>query len=141
VEPLATTPVVLLGEARAAGLTVEADGDRLVVRGTKSQGQVVDRLLAHKAGVLAVLASEAHEVAWRIEIMAMQIPAIGTIPFLVARPNHAGPADCLSCGDPMEAGQRYKCRACAEAARRVVVADEAERAARSARKEVSREPA
>ena len=130
-EPLVTTPVVLLAEARTAGLTVGADGDRLVVRGTKSQTSLVERLLADKAGVLAVLAGEREaEVAWRVAVMAPQVPATGTIPVLVARPNVAGPADCLSCGDPMEAGQRYRCLACGEAARRVVAADEAKLAAR-----------
>ncbi len=128
-EPLATAPAVLLAEARAAGLTVEADGGRLVVRGSKAQGALVQRLLADKAGVLAILAEEWEaEVAWRVAVMAPQIPATGTIPFMVARTCQAGPADCLSCGDPREAGQRYRCRACAEAARRVVAADEAERA-------------
>jgi len=133
VEPLVTAPAVLLEEARAAGLTVEADGDRLVVRGPRERGALVRRLLADKAAVLAGLADEQEaEVAWRVAVMAAHIPATGTIPVLVARPNQAGPPDCLGCGDPMEAGQRFKCRACAEAARRVVAADEAERAARRA---------
>lgn len=132
-EPLAADPAVLVGEARATGLTVVADGDRLVVRGTKAQGALVERLLADKAGVLAVLAGEwKAEVAWRVTAIAPQIPAAGTIPFLVARPCKAGPADCLRCGDPMEAGQRYACRACGEAARRAVGEHEAEvRAARA----------
>ena len=130
-EPLAAVPAVLLAEARATGFTVRADGERLVVRGPTAQKALVDRLLADKAAVLAVLAAEEEaEVTWRVAVMAPQIPATGTIPFLVARPCQAGPADCLSCGDPMEAGQRYLCRACAEAARRVVAADEAARAAR-----------
>lgn len=133
-ELVATDPAVLLGEARAAGFTVRAEGDRLVVRGPTSRRDLVDRLLADKAGVLAALAGEAEaEVAWRVVVMASQVPATGTIPFLVARPCQPGPVDCLSCGNPMEAGQRYVCRACAEAARRVVAADEAERAARRAK--------
>ncbi|CAA9257009.1 MAG: hypothetical protein AVDCRST_MAG54-2276, partial [uncultured Actinomycetospora sp.] len=75
------------------------------------------------------------EVAWRVAVMATQVPAIGTIPVLVARQCEAGPAGCLSCGDPMEVGQRYVCRACAEAARRVVAADGAERAARRTKRD------
>ena len=133
-EPLATAPAVLVEQARAAGLTVVADGDRLVVRGTKAQGTLVERLLADKAAVLAALADEHEaEVAGRVAVMAPQVPATGTIPFLVARPCQAGPTDCLSCGDPTEAGQRYRCRACAEAARRVVAAASAARAARRER--------
>ena len=130
-ERLATDPTDLLEEARAAGFTVVADGERLTVKGPTSRRDLVDRLLADKAGVLAALAGEGEaEVAWRVAEMAPQIPATGTIPVLVARQCEAGPVDCLSCGDPMEAGQRYVCRACAEAARRVVAADEAERRAR-----------
>jgi len=134
VEPLATTPAALLAEARAAGLTVLAEGDRLIVRGAKERGALVQRLLADKARVLAALAKEVEAaVAWRVAVMAPQVPTTGTIPFLVARQNTAGPADCLSCGDTREAGQRYVCRACAEAARRVVAADEAERVTRRAK--------
>ena len=130
-ERLATLPADLLEEARAAGFRVRAEEDRLVVRGPTAQKTLVDRILADKAEVLAVLADEAEaEVAWRVAVMAPQIPATGTIPFMVARTCQTGPADCLSCGDPMEEGQRYVCRACAEAARRVVAADEAERKAR-----------
>jgi len=126
-----TSPIVLLGEARAAGFSVRAEEDRLIVKGPTIRRDLVDRILADKAGVLAALAEGAEaEIAWRVSVMAPQIPATGTIPVLVARRNAAGPADCLSCGNPMEAGQRYVCRACAEAARRVVAADEAERAAR-----------
>lgn len=128
-EPLATHPAVLLAEARVAGLKVVADGDQLVVRGSRDQGALVERLMADKAGVLAALADEA-EVAWRVAAMAAQVPVTGTLPILETRPCKAGPTDCLSCGDPMEAGQRYRCRACAEVARRAVAADEAARAAR-----------
>ena len=132
-ERLATHPTVLLEEARAAGFTARAEGELLTVKGPTSLRDLVDRLLADKAGVLAVLAEEGEaEVAWRVAVMAPQVTATGTIPILVARPNAAGPPDCLGCGDPMEVGQRFKCRACAEAARRVVAADEAERSARRA---------
>ena len=128
-ERLAVSPTDLLEEARAAGFTVLAEGDRLVVNGPVAQKELVDRLLADKAGVLAALADgQDTEVAWRVAVMAPQVPATGTIPFLVVRPCQAGTADCLSCGDPMEAGQRYVCRACAEAERRVVAADQAARA-------------
>lgn len=133
-ERLVATPAsLLLAEARVAGFVVHADGERLVVRGPTNRRDLVDRLLADKPKVLAALAGEVEaEVAWRVAAMAPQVPATGAIPFLVARECQAGPTDCLSCGDPMEAGQRYACRACAEAARRVVAADEAARAARRA---------
>ena len=49
--------LTLLSEGRAAGLTVIADGDRLVIRGPKSADAVARRLLAHKAVILALLAA------------------------------------------------------------------------------------
>jgi hypothetical protein len=47
----------LLQEARAAGLKVEADGDRLLVRGPKAAELVALKLGAHKPAILAALAS------------------------------------------------------------------------------------
>lgn len=47
--------VKLLEEARAAGLRVRAQGDRLIVRGPKSAEPVAKALLAKKAEVLALL--------------------------------------------------------------------------------------
>jgi hypothetical protein len=45
----------LLHEARAAGLEVRADGDRLVVRGPRSAEAMALQLLAHKREVLQAL--------------------------------------------------------------------------------------
>jgi membrane-associated PAP2 superfamily phosphatase len=50
--------VTLLSEGRAAGLTIMADGGRLVIRGPRSADAVARRLLAHKAVVLATLAAD-----------------------------------------------------------------------------------
>jgi len=47
--------LTLLTEAWAAGLSVHADGARLVIRGPKSADAVARRLLAHKAVVLPAL--------------------------------------------------------------------------------------
>lgn len=47
--------IALLGEARAAGLTVDADDGRLRIRGPASAGDVARRLLDHKADVLRAL--------------------------------------------------------------------------------------
>lgn len=48
----------LLAEAREAGLTVEADGDVLRIRGPGRLGTLARRLLHHKPEVLAVLRSD-----------------------------------------------------------------------------------
>src|SRR5262249_26773902 len=46
----------LLDEARAAGLAVAIDGDRLVVRGPRRAESVARKLLANKREVIAALA-------------------------------------------------------------------------------------
>ena len=52
--------VALLAEARAAGLTVQADGDRLVIRGPRRCDALARSILAHKADVMALLAFPIH---------------------------------------------------------------------------------
>lgn len=49
--------MTLIAEAKAVGLVVLADGEKLIVRGPKSAGAVALRLLEHKADVMAVLGS------------------------------------------------------------------------------------
>lgn len=56
---------MLLGEARAAGLSVWAEGDRLVIRGPKEAEPVARLLLERKPVVLAALATE-RPYAWRL---------------------------------------------------------------------------
>jgi hypothetical protein len=46
----------LIQEARAAGLSVAAAGDRLVIRGPRQAEPVARKLIAHKSKVLAALA-------------------------------------------------------------------------------------
>ena len=50
--------MTLLAEARAAGLIVLSDGDRLVIRGLRSAEAIARRLLAHKADVMKALVDE-----------------------------------------------------------------------------------
>ncbi|MDQ3779195.1 MAG: hypothetical protein M3354_01420, partial [Chloroflexota bacterium] len=45
-----------------------------------------------------------------------QVPLRGAIPFLVARAHTSQPGCCLSCGDPLGTGQRYRCGPCVQAA-------------------------
>ncbi|MEE9297191.1 MAG: hypothetical protein V3W34_19805 [Phycisphaerae bacterium] len=59
--------VALLAEARAAGLTVRADGDRLVIRGPRRCAELAQSILARKPDVMAALAEwgdAAAAVAW-----------------------------------------------------------------------------
>jgi hypothetical protein len=51
--------LTLLQQARAAGLTVLAQGDRLCIRGPRRAEALARQLLDHKVAVLAALATEA----------------------------------------------------------------------------------
>jgi hypothetical protein len=50
--------LALLQEARAAGLTVQADGERLRVRGPRGAESLAQQILVHKADVLSALAAK-----------------------------------------------------------------------------------
>lgn len=108
-----------LAEARAAGLTVHADGDRLVIRGPGSADAVAQKLLQHKSEVLAEL-HRAEAVEWRRAAMTPQVPRHGSIPFLIARDVAPQGGHCLSCGEPLDAGRLMRCGLCVEAAELVL---------------------
>ncbi len=111
---------VVLDESRAAGLEVRAEGGRLVVRGPRTQEGLARRLLERKAEVLALLAADEAEVAWRLEAMRPQVPPRGPIPVLVARDAPVPAGCCISCGDGLREGRRFRCSPCAQAAGRVL---------------------
>jgi hypothetical protein len=110
----------VLTEARAAGLQVLATDERLVVRGPRVQEALARQLLEAKPAVLALLAAEEAEVAWRIAAMRPQVPRCGPIPFLVAREVEVDPGRCLSCGDALRSDQRVRCGYCVRAAQAVL---------------------
>ena len=105
-----------LAEARAAGMEVRAEPGRLVVRGPRSRAELARRLLDRTAEVLALLAAEDAEVAWRAAAMRPQVPRRGPIPFLRARNAVPRTEGCLSCGGALDEGQTYCCAPCAKAA-------------------------
>ena len=107
--------VTLLADAQAAGLSVHAAGDRLVVRGPRAAEHLARRLLARKEEVLPLLHAEAAEIGWRAAALRPQVPPSGPIPFLIARDSVGANGRCLSCGDPLEAGAQYRCRWCVRA--------------------------
>jgi hypothetical protein len=114
--------VPVLDQARTVGLEVRVEADRLVVRGPRRHEAIARQLLAHKPAVLALLAEEEAEVAWRVAAMRPRMPSQGPIPFLVARDVRPEQGGCLSCGDSLPPGRTYRCRPCADAAWRVVYA-------------------
>ena len=75
----------VLAEARAVGLEVRAEADRLVVRGPRLHEAIARQLLEQKPVVLALLAEEEAELGWRVAAMRPQVPLRGPIPVLVAR--------------------------------------------------------
>ena len=57
----------LLDRARAAGLTVLADGDRLIVRGPQTAEALAHELLTHKTEILAILHNPAIDYAQAVQ--------------------------------------------------------------------------
>jgi hypothetical protein len=105
----------VITEARAAGLDVRAEADRLVIRGPRIQEHLARQLLDQKPRVLAVLEAEHAEITWRITVMRPQVPARGPIPVLSARAVESAPGCCTSCGDPIIPPHRYRCEPCVRA--------------------------
>jgi hypothetical protein len=112
--------LTLLAQARSAGLAVAVAGDRLVVRGPRAGEAVARRLLARGRDVAAAVAAEAGAIAWRVEVLRPRVPAQGAIPFLVVRDGDPAPGCCLSCGEPLQPGARYRCLACVKAVEAVL---------------------
>ena len=112
--------VSLLAEARAAGLEVRAEADRLVVRGPRSGAALAERLLEQKAEVLDLLSDEDAEVAWRVAAMRPRVPTTGPILILVVRETTLGPGRCVSCGDALGPDRPYRCAPCSVATRLVL---------------------
>jgi hypothetical protein len=90
--------VTLLVEAQAAGLTVSAEDDRLVIRGPKSAEPLALRLLAQKAEVLRALRqAPASQDAQGLEcVISVKSP---------------GDAGCTRCGSPLAPDNSLYCNA------------------------------
>src|SRR5690349_25111211 len=108
--------MTLLDEARAAGLIVTTRGGDLIIRGPGRTEPLAQRLLQRKAEVMALLAAEDAAIAWRRDAMAGQLIEHRPVPVLVARRTPDLPDHCLSCGDPLSDGVRFRCDACIIAA-------------------------
>ena len=62
------------------------------------------------------------DVAWRADGMRGQVPATGTIPILLARPEarSSPPGTCISCGEQLAAARRFRCAPCVRAVEQVL---------------------
>ena len=105
-----------LAEARAAGLEVRVEADRLVVRGPRSREGLAQQLLERKGEVLALLAAEDAEVAWRVAALRPQVPKRGPIAVLTVRDVPPEWGRCVSCGGRLGDGRTARCEPCARAA-------------------------
>jgi hypothetical protein len=114
----------VLREAQAAGLLIQAEGDRLLVRGPQRLQAVAQEVLRHKLEILALLATEHDEIAWRVTRMREQILPGKPIPFLVAQASPEGPGQCLSCGEELAPEERVRCQWCVRAAQQALGWDE-----------------
>ena len=110
----------VLVEARAVGLEVRAETDRLIVRGPRRHEAIARELLVQKLAVLDLLAEEETALAWRVEAMRAQVPQRGPIPVLVAREVAIIPGHCFSCGESLAPGRTVRCAVCIRAAQRVL---------------------
>lgn len=113
------TPFRLYAELRARGVALAADGDCLVTEGVLTDDDRA-RIRALKPALLAIVADPASEVAWRVAAMRPHATPAGPVPLLVARPGQPRPGRCVSCGDALDGGRRYRCGPCARAAEAVL---------------------
>lgn len=115
-------PLTLIAQARAAGLELWTEGDRLKVRGPREAEPIVAQLRDQKPAVMALLAAGDMEVQWRLAAFRERIPAHGPIwpPRLRDTPLCDTPGHCSLCGDPLPTDQdalpRFpRCRPCVRA--------------------------
>jgi hypothetical protein len=86
----------LLTRARSAGLTVEVQGDELVVRGPMRAADIAKELLRHKAAVMAVLSP-----------VPSSLPPGPAQPSPLAKYTRANPARVTAKGNPYDVAQTH----------------------------------
>jgi hypothetical protein len=129
---------VLLERVRAAGLTLEAAGDRLRISpGDRLPEDLRAGLVKHKAEVLAALADPrrpappepvlvpADAVALRVAAFRAQLATWKAsrrpgVPLLALPDLPPGATGCVGCGEPLPAGRTWRCVACVAAVEAVL---------------------
>jgi len=106
----------MVGSLYRRGILLVPAGDgalRYRPRNALSGAERTD-LARHRSAILALL--DADPIGWRAAVMATQVPPAGAIPLLLARPGiRFPPESCCSCGDPLAASDRYRCKPCVAA--------------------------
>ena len=108
--------LTLLAEARAAGLSVEAQGARMVIRGPKRAEPVARRLIEHKLEVMFALRVAAFQRRLR-EWLSAGRPGVPLLALPGVEPRDG---ECCSCAEPLEPGRAWRCALCREAVRVVL---------------------
>ena len=108
----------LLAELERLKVELVADGDRLRYRPRQRVTPALRKaLVARKRELLSVVAGRDADVRWRLEAMRPGVPPTGPIPTLYARRLGRVPDDCcLSCGEGLTPGNKYRCEPCVRAA-------------------------
>ena len=117
------TPSAVLDTIRRRGGDLLARDGVLRYRGPREglDDALRGAVREQKAALLAQLAAEEAQVAWRVEAMRPQALQLGGILFLEARPDVAAlDGVCWSCGDPLDVGSRVRCGRCVRAAQLVI---------------------
>lgn len=99
-------------------MVLEAPGDRLRVDAPKGSitPELREAMIDHKLGIIALLMTGDSEVAWRVAVMASQIPEIGYVPLLVAREAvEPKKGECLNFGEKLATGDSSICALCGRA--------------------------
>jgi hypothetical protein len=93
--------LLLIAQARAAGLEVRADGERLVIRGPRVAEALALALRDRKPEIMALLSRGAAEVQWREAAFRQRIRPTGPIwpPRIRNTPLTDTPGHCSLCGD------------------------------------------
>jgi TubC N-terminal docking domain len=121
-----STGAELLDEVRARGVELQADGERILFRPAQAvPPELVERMRGHKQELLAQLAAEAAEIAWRVEVLRPHVAPRGPVWLPPVRPDapylRDAPGRCCSCGEPRPASLRFICAACAASHRTVLL--------------------
>jgi hypothetical protein len=116
--------MTLVRQARAAGLALRVEGDMVVVQVLRSAEPLVEVLRQHKCDLLAPLACEEEEVAWRVQALRGRPPAHGPIivPMVWQRLMRSGTSTrtCSLCDDLLPPDHQLRCGPCARAVEAVL---------------------
>jgi hypothetical protein len=119
------TTTELLQRLHESGVTITIERGHLRVAPKTALTPTLRRAITSHAGLLAAALTPVDEaaIAWRVAAMRNQLRPGAPSLFLVAASDALAcdaPGHCLSCGDALTPGHRYRCLACVRAAEQVL---------------------